>query len=73
MSEHQPGSREALRAMVEKWRKKADHFDTEAQTTERPASHRLAESLEWEASRLRDCAAELEHVLAQMERERGKP
>src|SRR5687768_6408986 len=60
-----------LKGLSEKWEQKADRFDAEAGTARadaqrelNPRTGELAASLEWEASRLRDCKAELDALLA---------
>lgn len=57
-------TRPSLDSLIEKWRAKADQFDAEAGKDRVPLGQRHTESLEWEASRLRDCADELEAALS---------
>jgi hypothetical protein len=53
--------RARIEALLAKWLAKADRFDIEAQAE---SNQRIAESQEWEASRLRDCATELAALLS---------
>lgn len=56
--------RPSLESLIAKWRAKAEQFDAEASADRAPLGQRHTESLEWEASCLRDCAHELEAALS---------
>jgi hypothetical protein len=57
--------RALIEQKIEKWRAKARRFNFEADEDRRRRSVGLAESKEWEASRLLDCAAELKALLTE--------
>lgn len=53
----------ALKAKAEAWEQKADRYEADGQEMARDAGVGVVHPAEWEASRLRDCAAEVRALL----------
>lgn len=62
-----PASPDALRELIAKWQIKADQMEADGIDIARDSGARVTHPFEWEASRLRDCADELEALLGASE------